>query len=261
MDDQRVGASFRAVRIRRGWRQSDVSKKAGVSIWLIRKIERGQLDGVRVGSLRRVGKALEVHVAMDVRWRGSELDRLLNARHSALHESVARYFSSLPGWVFEPEVSFAIYRDRGIIDILAWHGQRQALLLIELKTAVIDVQETVGTFDRKRRLARQIAAGRGWRPRIVGAWLVIADSATNRRRVAAHREMLRAAFPADGRTVRRWLREPGEDVRALSFWSEARSTASNPRIAPRQRVRARPHERGSDVLGDRKAALSASLRR
>jgi DNA-binding Xre family transcriptional regulator len=259
--DLRGGASFRAVRIRRGWRQCDLARKAEVSSWLIRKIERGQLDGVRVGSLRRVGKALEMHVALDVRWRGSELDRLLNARHSALHESVARYLSALPGWVFEPEVSFAIYRDRGIVDILAWHSQRQALLLIELKTAVVDVQETVGTFDRKRRLARQIAAGRGWRPRVVGAWLLIADSATNRRRVADHREMLRAAFPADGRTLRHWIREPDADVRALSFWSEARSIASNPRIAPRQRVRARPPERGSDVLVDQQPRVSASLQR
>jgi hypothetical protein len=208
-----------------------------------------------------VGKALEMYLAMDVRWRGSELDRLVNARHSALHESVARYLSSLPGWVFEPEVSFAIYRDRGIVDILAWHAQRQALLLIELKTAVIDAEEAVGTFDRKRRLARQIAAGRGWKPRVIGAWLLIADSATNRRRVAAHREMLRAAFPADGRTLRHWIHEPDGDVRALSFWSEARLTASNPRIAPRQRVRVRRPESGSDVPGARKASLSASLSR
>jgi hypothetical protein len=34
---------------------------------------------------------------------------------------VARYLSWLPGWVFEPEVAFAIYRERGIVDILAWH--------------------------------------------------------------------------------------------------------------------------------------------
>jgi len=87
---------------------------------------------------------------------------------------------------------------------------------------VVDVQETVGTFDRKRRLAREIAAGRGWRPRILGAWLLIADSATNRRRVAAHREMLRAAFPEHGRALRRWMRDLDADLRALSFWSETR---------------------------------------
>jgi transcriptional regulator with XRE-family HTH domain len=257
--DLRVGSSFRAVRIRRGWRQSDLAKKAKVSSWLIRKIEHGQLEGVRLGSLRRVGNALEMYASIDVRWRGSELDRLLNARHSALHESVARYFSSLPGWVFEPEVSFAIYRDWGIVDILAWHAARQALLLIELKTAVIDVQESVGTFDRKRRLARQIAAGRGWRPRVIGAWLLIADSATNRRRVAAHREMLRAAFPADGRTLRRWVREPDRDLRALSFWSEAQLTASNPKIAARQRVRTRSPEPGSVAMSAPKAGPTARL--
>jgi len=236
--------------MRRNLRQSDLAKKAGVSIWLIRKIERGELEPVRVGSIRRVGNALEMHLSLDARWRGSELDRLINVRHSALHESVARHLASLPGWIFEPEVSFAVYRDRGIVDILAWHAGRQALLLIELKTALVDVQETVGTFDRKRRLAREIAASRGWRPRIIGAWLLIADSVTNRRRVAAHREMLRAAFPGDGRTMRRWLRDPDGDVRVLSFWSEARSNAHKPTIAQRQRVRPRVHERGP-ALGAR----------
>jgi transcriptional regulator with XRE-family HTH domain len=42
MDDIRVGAAFRAVRIRRGWRQQDVADRAGVSRALISLIERGK---------------------------------------------------------------------------------------------------------------------------------------------------------------------------------------------------------------------------
>jgi hypothetical protein len=36
--------------------------------------------------LRRIAEALEMRVDVTVRWRAGELDRLLNARHSALHE-------------------------------------------------------------------------------------------------------------------------------------------------------------------------------
>jgi transcriptional regulator with XRE-family HTH domain len=237
MVDARVGVAFRTVRHRLGMRQTDVAKRAAVSVWLIRKVERGRLDGVRVGSLRRIGEALEIRIVIDARWRGSELDRLLSARHSALHESLARYLSAVPGWVFEPEVSFALFRDRGIVDIVAWHPGRRALLLIELKTELVDVQEAVGTFDVKWRVARQIARDRGWFPEVIGGWLVIADTTTNRRRVAAHATMLRAAFPADGHGIRTWLRSPDASIRALSFWSEARSTAHKRAIAPRQRVR------------------------
>ena len=43
-----------------------------------------------------------------------------------------------------PEVSFSIYGERGVIDILAWHPGRRALLIIELKTDIVDVNELVG---------------------------------------------------------------------------------------------------------------------
>ncbi|MEA2632936.1 MAG: hypothetical protein QOE66_3155, partial [Chloroflexota bacterium] len=70
----------------------------------------------------------------------------------------------LPGWILAPEVSFAIYGERRVIDILAWHPGRRALLLIELKTELVDMNELLGTLDRKRRLARRIAQERGWDP-------------------------------------------------------------------------------------------------
>jgi hypothetical protein len=87
---------------------------------------------------------------------------MLNARHARLHELVARHLAALPGWSFVPEVSFAIYGDRGVIDILCFHAGRQALLVIELKTDIVDVNELVGTLDRKARLASQIARDRAW---------------------------------------------------------------------------------------------------
>ncbi len=61
-----------------------------------------------------------------------------------------------------PEVSFAVYGERGVIDILAWHPGERALLVIELKTEIVDIQDLIGTVDRKRRLARVVARDRGW---------------------------------------------------------------------------------------------------
>lgn len=76
----------------------------------------------------------------------------------------------------------------------------------------------VGTVDRKRRLAREVVRDRGWLPETVSVWVVVAASRTNRARVAAHRAMLRAAFPLDGRRIRAWLDDPVEAVSALSLW-------------------------------------------
>ena len=219
MDDQRVGSVFRTIRIRRGLRQVDVAKLAGVSASLISRLERGHLDEISVGTIRAVARALDVRIELLPRWRAGDLDRLLNAKHSALHELVGRHLGSLPGWLMQPEVSFAVYGERGVIDILAWHPRRRALLVIELKTDIADVNELVGTVDRKGRHAIRVAIERGWiRPRdpppTVSIWVIVADGPTNRRRVAAHRTMLRAAFPGDGRSIAGWLRRPDRPIRA-----------------------------------------------
>jgi hypothetical protein len=201
---------------------------AGVSPSLVRLMEHGHFDHVTLATTRSVAKALEVRLELLPRWRAGELDRLLNAKHSMLHELVARHMDQLPDWIAQPEVSFAFYGERGIIDILAWNPRRRALLVIELKTEVVDVNELVGTVDRKGRHAIRIATERGWigprdPPPTVSIWMIVADGPTNRRRVAAHRTMLRAAFPADGRTMRAWLRRPTRAIRVLSFWPAGQS--------------------------------------
>jgi len=228
------------VRIRRGWRQSDLARRCGVSQATISRIERGHFAGFSLATIRRVAVVIDVRVDVIARWRAGDLDRLLNAGHSSLHESIARTFRDLPDWVVAPEVSFAVYGERGVIDILAWHPGRRALLVIELKTDIADVNELVGTADRKRRLAVDAAVGRGWLrrgdpPPDVSVWIIVRGTRTNRRRVAAHVAMLRAAYPVDGRTMGDWLRNPRRAVSALSFWSDGPGGGTHSR--PVRRVR------------------------
>jgi len=183
MDDLRFGSTIRMVRIRKRLTQDELSKLACVSRGTVSRIERGHLDQVSLASIRAVAKALDVRVDLVPRWRGGDLDRLLNSRHSALHEQVARSFAERPEWLTAPEVSFAIYSERGVIDILAWHAGRQMLLVIELKTDIVDVNELLGTLDRKRHLAWQVARERGWDVRErtrVSLWVIVAESRTNR---------------------------------------------------------------------------------
>jgi transcriptional regulator with XRE-family HTH domain len=239
VDDLTVGRAIRAVRVRRRLRQSDLARATGVSQSTISRIEMGRLAGLPLGTLRRVAAGLGMRVSIVARWEGADLDRLLGARHSAMHEEVARLFADLPGWDDTSEVTFAIYAERGAIDILAWHAVTRSLLVIELKTEIVDVQETVGTLDRKVRLAGKIASDRGWVPATVSSWLLIADSPTNRRRVAAHRAMLRSRFPVDGRRILGWLREPSGAIHALSFLSPSRQAGGARQLAPVRRVRKR----------------------
>lgn len=231
MDDMRVGAAFRAVRIRRRWRQVDVAARARVPRSLVSDVERGHFDSTSLARLRAIAAALDIRIDLVARWRGGELARLLNARHSALHESVAGYFGSLRDWQFAPEVSFSIYGERGVIDVLAYHAPSGSLLVIELKTDIVDVNELVGSVDRKARLAKRVATDLAWQARNVSRWVIVTRERTNQRRIEAHRSMLRAAFPADGRTMRSWLAHPVGRISALSMWTpvataDARRTRS-----------------------------------
>lgn len=239
MHEGRLGSAIRVIRQRRHWTQAELGSRAGVSKSTISRIERGHVRSLSVATIQEVAGELDIRVDLVPRWRSGDLDRLLNRRHANLHELVARWFGEVvPDWVLAPEVSYSIYGERGVIDILAWHPGRRALLIIELKTDIVDVNDLVGSADRRKRLARSIAAERGWDPATVSVWVVVASSRTNRRRIAAHETMLRAAFPADGRTIRAWLRNPLGAVAALSIWPNSHAGTLRPTVAPVRRVRA-----------------------
>ena len=219
-------------------RQDDVAQRAGVHRATVSRLERGHVGTLSVNVVRSVANALDIRVDLVPHWRGGELDRLLNARHSALHEAVSGWFAARhPTWILAPEVSFSIYGERGVIDVLAWHEASRSLLVIELKTELVDVQEALGTLDRKHRLARQIAAQRDWRPANVGCWLLLASSDMNRRRAAGHELVLRAALPGDGRTLRAWLRRPAGSIAAFSFFANVRPGHAIQKPAGTRRVR------------------------
>jgi hypothetical protein len=136
-----------------------------------------------------------------------------------MHETIGPFMRALHGWETVAELTFAVFAERGIIDLVAWHAATRSLLIIELKTALVDPQELVAVMDRRIRLASQIVAKLGWRPTSVSAWVIVAESRTNRRRVAAAQNLLRGRFPSDGRAMRAWLRAPVGEIRALSFWT------------------------------------------
>jgi transcriptional regulator with XRE-family HTH domain len=238
MDMVRIGRTFRAIRIRRRWRQEDLASRSGVSAASLRRIEHGEGAAMTLQTLIDVGSALEIRLDLRPTWRGGDLDRMLNAGHAAMHEQMAVILDGLPAWQWAPEVSFAIYGERGVIDILAFHAGSGLLLIIELKTEIVDVGDLVGTMDRRRRLGRRIAAERGWEARSVSCWVVVRESATNRRRLDAHRGVLRHAFPVDGLAVRRWLRHPEREINGLSLLSNAESMSGKVKASLPKRVRA-----------------------
>ena len=236
MSVEHVGSAFRAVRLRRNWTQAHLASRAKVSRWAVLQIENGHLAAVRFDVLERVAGALDGHLDLRFRWRGEELDRLLNQDHSAMHEQMAEFFAKRPEWIIAPEVTFAIYGERGVIDILAYHAATRRLLVIELKTLIVDVQQLLAVTDRYRRLAIQIARQRGWDPVGVSVWIIVANTRTNRRRIAAHRTVLRTAYPVDGRGMHTWLEGPKGNVAAFSTVITRAELHGRPLLAGRKRA-------------------------
>ncbi len=219
MDDLQVGRRLRAIRHRLGWRQSDVAARCGVAQDTVSRLERGRLEDVTIRRLRVVAKAVDADVIVTLRWRGGELDRLVDEGHAALVGQVMAWLAEL-GWEVQPEVTFAVYADRGSIDVLAWHEASRTLLVVEVKTELTSVEETLRRHDTKARVAARVAAERfGWRPAHVGRLLVVADSSTARRRVDRHDGVLTRAYPERGATARAWLREPRGQAAGLLFVS------------------------------------------
>lgn len=234
--DRSIGRVVRAVRLRLGWRQTDVAVKAGVSRATVARVERRGAAGVSLRALRRICDALEVELTVGGRWRGGELDRLLDAAHADL-QSVFLLVLTRAGWEVRTEVTFSRYGERGSIDLLAWHAGTRMLLLVEVKSVIADVQGLLRPLDAKVRLAPTIAAELGWVARTVVPCLVVHDNSTARRRVSQHGPLF-ARFELRGRDATKWLRSPGTAPSGLLIFlnppSDGQASAMR---AGRQRVR------------------------
>lgn len=237
VDARRVGRSLRALRIRAGRRQFDVAAPLGVSRQLVSKVERGLLDDVQVGTVRRIGESLGASVELAVRWHGENLDRLLDEAHAGLVEQVVTRLESL-GWETAVEVSFSIRGERGAIDVMGLARSTACVLVVEVKSVVPDAGSTLFTLDRKARLAPEVARDLGWPRGSVSRLLVVGESSTARRRVAALAAVFRTAFPVRGRAVVGWLARPSGSMAGLLFLPFATRGSTRQRVTGRQRVRA-----------------------
>jgi transcriptional regulator with XRE-family HTH domain len=238
MDDAQLGQRIKAVRVRQRLTQADLAAQANARAVDVSHIEHGRLDELTIPVVRRVLASLGMWLDLRPRWQGVDLDRLISGAHDALQRVVLETFGRLPGWVAVPEVTFSIFGERGAIDVLAWHAATRTLLIIELKTLLVDAGEVVRQMDARGRLAMEIAAARGWHPATVSLWLVLTDTRTNRRRVDQHAAILRPLMSLDGRAMRAWLRHPAGPVTGLSFWTE-------PAAVIRHRVRLTNAERAA----------------
>lgn len=197
-------------------------------------LEQGSARELTLGTTERILGSLDARLDVRVLSNGPELDRLLDANHAAITAAVKRRLERW-SWVVRVEVSYSRYGERGRIDLLAWHPRRRLLLVVEVKTELVNVQELLGTLDAKARLATHVAANFGWEVRTVIPAIVFAEDPSNRRRVD-RLDTLFDRFAVRGRAAIGWMRAPTDPPSGLMWFVPVRRGV---RSLPATRVRVR----------------------
>lgn len=245
----------RAVRIRRGLTQEDVGQMASVSQSTVSLVERGRFERLSFDNVRRVASALDVSLSFDAHWRGVEGVKLLDGRHAALVRLALEKIRAA-GWEVWPEKTFSIWGERGSIDVLAWHARKGALLAVEVKTRLPDLQDLLSTMDRKRRLLPAIAKTEGWKPLTFGSVLVLPEETWARNRLREFSAVFDAALPARTVQVRKWLAEPSGDLRGV--WILLSSNSINGPRKQTGETRVSAHRRAVEAQSDGRIQIQAA---
>jgi transcriptional regulator with XRE-family HTH domain len=223
-----LGRMLRMVRIRRGMRQGDVAEHAGVSPSVVARQERGVIRSV--DTLERHAAELDLRLDIRLSGRAGELVRLADEEHAAIVELLAGWLRD-EGFVVELEASFSEWGERGRIDLLACDTRSRLLVIVEVKTLLLDLQQLLGSANVREQLASKIAGRRGWTVDRVVTVLAIADGAVNRSVVRRHPTLF-ASFAAC-RLSRRALIAGSR----VMVWVTPGRAARGSWIAGKQRVR------------------------
>lgn len=260
MTNRQLARIHRGVRIHLRLRQQDVARRAGIGRWKIVLIEAANIGSLTVDDLRNAFDALGVRLDLTASYQGAGLDRLLDEVHARLVGQVVACLRAI-GWSAEVEVSFAIYADRGSIDILAWHPAELALAVFEVKSELASLDGLLRPLDVKVRRAAEVALQRfGWHAVSVSRIVVLPENSASRRAVARHFAVLDQALPLRSREIRRWLRNPRGAIAGVWFLSDdgTADTSRNPSSIRRVRKpksptsqalsRSEDQPRGSDSI-------------
>lgn len=214
-------------------------------------LERGRIASMPIESVRRVLAGLDAELILIATWRGGDLERLIDAQHARLVELTADWLGDRQ-WVVVPEVSYSIFGERGSIDLVGWHAATATLLIVEVKSEITSVEETLRKHDAKVRLGPRVVQERfPWRPVVVARLLVVPNQRTIRRQIDSRAGIFGRAYPFRNVAVRRWLRRPVGPIDGLVFVSDTNLARTGRVRAVRKRVRVpaasvgRPAERAS----------------
>lgn len=200
-------------------------------------VECAQATRLSIRTLERVLTALEADLDLVIRWRGGQLERLLDEGHAQLMGELAERLEAA-GWQVHTEVTYSQFGDRGSIDVLAFQEDHRALLVTEIKTEITSADGTLRKHDEKARLGGEVAKQRfGWQSKTVSRLLVLPDATTARRHFTRHGRLFERAYPLRGTELRAWLRGPTWTISGVLFLPATKGVGARRELTSRRRIR------------------------
>ena len=226
-------------------------EKSGVALEIGRRVSQVVCRGPCLGRTGLLGEAYHRRLRNGNKGTShGDLHALTDTGHAALVETVVRYLT-VAAWLTRVEAISA----SGAIDVLAFHPEHRMLLVVEVKSHIVDIQRTLREIGYRRAAWRRAATEQGWDARAVSTLLVIRETSAQRRLVARHRGIFDSAMPLHGAEARAWLAQPTVPAGLLLFMSivhgqnvihadsvrvryrrtESRQAALDPSVAKRER--------------------------
>lgn len=191
----RFGAQVQSIRIALGMGQRALARRMGRSQGYVSLVERGSVPGLSIaeadGIARALGATLVFGVEAPVLLGGS---RQRDAAHARCVAYVSRRLVA-SGWHVRREIAIGTRERPGWIDILAFNPETRVLLVIEVKTDLVDIgglERQLGWYHRE---ARSRCRDLGWDPFGIVATALILATASNDDRIRANAVGLRQIFP------------------------------------------------------------------
>lgn len=197
--------------------QLDVAQAASLGPTTVHDIEVGHPGTIE--TYVRIADALHLRGEFelgDPRRREPAIRRAADPVHAAMGEALAARFRDR-GYRVGLDEPFQHYQFAGRADVVAWSAERSALLHIENKSRLDDIQDCFGVFNAKRHyLGTEMAARAGvvrWRSET--HVMVVLWSAEVLRSLRAHASSFASVFP--------------DPLDAFEFWWEGEPPASGRR--------------------------------
>lgn len=203
-----IGATIKDARRRRRWGIRTLAGKAALSYGIVQRIETGGPASLTAYARLAQALGLELQVAMVDQRRATTLRQDADLLHATLGELETQLLVPYgrPVGIDEP---WQHYHFAGRADLVTWDLERQALLHIENKTRLPDVQDAIGRFKSTQAyLGRALweRLGMPGRPRAETHVMVALWSTEVLRVVRRQPSVFRSTFPDAPDALEAWLR-------------------------------------------------------